>query len=235
MPRATSDPPRTRPGAKRRLAVDPAWLESEQRRAEQRARRDRSLVRHGIALVLVLVATWLVYVTREVPDPRYADGVLLAEQMDAAFRAVADGDLELPEEPVQVSPRVRGATVTVGDRRFGVLTGEAGGECYAHWWDAGLERRSRVLAAGIPCEPATIVTSIRPVHFTRLGPAVDDPEAAYGWEEVLREPIAERVWFLPAMVLGGGAALSIVTRIVTTLITGKPPRQLAREERHRKR
>lgn len=57
----------------------------------------------------------------------------------------------------------------------------------------------------------------------------------YGWERILRDPIRERTWFLPVTVLLSAVALSVVTRITTTLITGKPPGQLAREERRRKR
>lgn len=220
--------------ATRRFAAGAAAVEAQRRLADQRQRRNRSLVRHGVGLLLVLAVATALYATREEAHPAHPEAVALSEAFDATFTAVADGELQLTPTPRPVGAGVTAATVVVGERTLGVATGEAGGECYAHWWDAELVRHSRVLADGIPCEPATIVTSIRPVHVDRLGPIEADAAATYPWERIIPGAVRQRLWLLPVMVVIVGVALSLLARIVTTVITGRTPAELTREERRRK-
>lgn len=227
------DRPARHPALKRRIGVDAAALEAERRLAAQRQRRNRSLVRHGLAFLLVVAVATAVYGFREEGDPAHPEAMALAARFDEVFAAVATGELELSTTARTVAPGVSAASVTVGERVLGVATGAAGGECYAFWWDAELVRHSRVLAEGIPCTPATIVTSIRPIHFDRLGPVEEDP-GPYAWDRIVPSPVRQRLWFLPVMAVLGGVALALVTRIVTTAITGRTPAELARDERHRK-
>jgi hypothetical protein len=201
---------------------------------DRRQVRNRSLYRHALVLLLVVVAGVVTYAIREVPDPAHEAALALGSEMDAVFAAVVAEELDLPDVPAEVAAGVVGADITAGQRSLGVLTGVAGGECYAHWWDAELVRHARVLAVGIPCEPATIVTSIRPIHYTRLGAIVAAPEGPYDWISVVPPPVRLRAWFLPVGIVAIGVALSIVTRMVSTLVTGVPPGQLAREERARR-
>lgn len=202
--------------------------------AAQRRRRDRSLIRHGIGLLVVVTLGVTMYGFREEGHPAHPEATALAARFDTVFSAVTSGELDLDETARTVAPGVEAARVTVGSRRLAVATGEAGGECYAFWWDAELVRRSRVLAEGIPCRPATIATSIRPIHFDRLGP-VEDERVPYAWERIIPAATRQRLWFLPAMAVLGGVGLALLTRIVSTAITGRTPAELARDERRRKR
>lgn len=219
--------------AARRFAAGAAAMEAQRLLTDQRQRRNRSLVRHGVGLLLVLAFATALYATREEAHPARPEAVALSAAFDATFTAVAGGELELTPTPRPVGGSTA-ATVVVGERTLGVATGEAGGECYAHWWDAQLVRHSRVLADGIPCEPATIVTSIRPVHVDRLGPIEADAAAAYPWERIIPGAVRQRLWFLPVMAVIAGVALSLMARIVTTAVTGRTPAELTREERRRK-
>lgn len=220
----------------RRLRAERARAEIGRQEEERRRRRDRSLVRHTIVLLLVLGVMGAIYATRRIPDPDHAEGLAVTTQMDLAFETFVAGDLDLGEEPEAVSDRVDGALVTVGERTYAVLTGETSRDCYALWWDVDdLSRHGRTLAEGIACRPATIVTSFRDIHFERVGRVVNDPTVSYDWGRVLPLPERDRAWFLPAMAVLAGVTLSVVGRIVTTYVTGTPPRELAREERARKR
>lgn len=236
MSSTSTGPTGPRESVERRLRAERARAEIGRQEADRRRRRDRSLVRHTIVLLLVLGVMGAIYATRRIPDPAYADGLAVTTQMDLAFEEFVTGDLALAEEPEAVDERIDGGLVTVGERTFAVLTGEAGGDCYALWWGVDdLARHGRTLAEGIACRPATIVTSVRDIHFERVGRVVDDPTVPYGWGRVLPLPERDRAWFLPVMAVLAGVTLSIIGRIVTTYVTGTPPRELAREERARKR
>jgi hypothetical protein len=236
MSSTSTGPTGPRESVERRLRAERARAEIGRQEEERRHRRDRSLVRHTIVLLLVLGVMATIYATRRIPDPDYADGLAVTTQMDLAFETFVAGELDLGEEPEAVSDRVDGALVTVGERTYAVLTGEAGRDCYALWWDADdLTRHGRTLADGIACRPATIVTSMRDIHFERVGRVVNDPTVPYGWDRVLPLPERDRAWFLPVMAVLAGVVLSITGRIVTTYVTGTPPRDLTREERARRR
>lgn len=236
MPPTSTGPIEGRENLERRLRAERARTEIGRQEAERRRRRDRSLVRHAIVLLLVIATAGAIYATRRIPDPAYADGLEVTTQMDLAFEAFVAGELTLGDAPIEVTDRVDGALVGVGERTYAVLTGEASSDCYALWWDVDdLVRHGRTLAEGLTCRPATIVTSVRDIHFERVGTVVTDPTVPYGWGRVLPLPERDGLWFLPSMVVLVGVGLSLVARIVTTYLTGTPPRELAREERRRKR
>lgn len=191
--------------------------------AARRQRRDRALRRDGaIALVAALVLV-LIWPVRQIANPDLPLAQELTAQMDATFRAVRAGELDLPTSPAEVAPGIRGLLL---ERPFGdrwVLAGEAGSDCYAMWWDAEGLRRARTVPSGRACEPASELTSSLRDSFDRAGRAVAEADAASPWELVLPAPFVLRRWFLPAVIVAAAIGLSALVRMSIALLTGDTP------------
>jgi hypothetical protein len=215
--RADGDPARSQPGRAR-----PRAPRLEERLAAQRRARDRSLLRDGIVLLVVIAAVASMWPLRLVENEDYPAGQALVERFDALFVQIRSG-LELGSTPTEVAPGIQGALVEVANETRWVLTGAAGRDCYALWWDQEGVRRGRTLPTTMPCEPSSSVTSPRPQHFERIGRAVRETDGPYDWAPVLPDPVRYRFWFLPAVILGGGLGLAAVVRITIALLTGNAP------------
>jgi hypothetical protein len=190
--------------------------------AARRRERNRSLVRDGIVVLLVLVGLGVTWSVREVPNEDLPPALELTRRFDEVFRAVRAGDVVL-ETVRPVAPGIEGGLFersTRGDRW--VLTGEAGGECYVLWWDEAGVQRVRVLSAALPCEPSTDAMSARPGTFDRTGRAVEESETA-AWGDVLPQPTILRIWFLPVLIVGGGLGLAALVRMTIAVLTGDAP------------
>lgn len=192
--------------------------------AEKRRARDRSLLRDGIIVLLVVLGLSVTWAVREVPNERLPPARKLTEQLDATYRAIRSGDVVVDGRSEAVAAGIQGGRFerrTAGDRW--VLVGEAGGDCYVLWWDESGVRRVRILSSALPCEPSTEAMSSRPDTFDRTGRAVDESEPSAAWEDVLPDPIRLRLWFLPALMLGGALGLAALVRMSIALITGDTP------------
>lgn len=220
-------PPRRTVDLERRLEALRGDRETARRLAELRARRDRSLRRHLAVLGAVLLVMLAVHLTRRIDNPERAPAVAVAEAMDAAFRAWVAGELEVSAEPSPVGELLLGAEFELFGRPRTAVTAEAAGECYAAFWDEEGHRQARVLSDRLPCRPGPLVASSSDNAFVRFAVVVRDPDAAYPWDRLLPPRERERYWYLPAMVALGGVALSVLTRIVTILITGRPAGELS--------
>lgn len=194
-------------------------------REDRRRARDRSIRRDAVVAVLVAASLWAAWLVREQPDPTRPPAVELTQRLDALYRDVRAGELDLDTEPRTVAPEVRGARfprVTMGDRW--VLTGTSGSTCYVLWWDEAGARRTRTLPSGHACEPTTEAMSPKPGTYARLGPeVVEDPTAPSAWTGVVPDPVRLRWWYLPWTIVGGGVLLSALVRISIALLTGAPP------------
>jgi hypothetical protein len=215
--------PRLRPSP----TVKPPLRPEEQQAARRRA-RDRSLLRDGIVLLLVVVGLSVAWALRLTPTPELPAAREVTARIDVAYEAVRAGTLELGTEPERIAEGIVGARVTTGDTARWVVTGQAGRECYAMWWDEDGTRRVRAVPSTLPCEPASQLTSPRPDTFDRIGRATPADEPTSGWDLVLPEPFSYRVWFLPAIIIGGGIGLSALVRITIALLTGNAPSAVRR-------
>jgi hypothetical protein len=215
--------PRLRPSP----TVRPPLRPEEQQAARRRA-RDRSLLRDGIVLLLVILGLAVAWALRLTPTPDLPAAREVTARIDVAYDAVQAGTLELGTDPEPIAEGIVGARVTTGDTARWVVTGQAGRECYAMWWDEAGTRRVRVVPSTLPCEPASQLTSPRPDTFDRIGRAVAADEPTSGWELVLPEPFSYRVWFLPAIIIGGGIGLSALVRMTIALLTDNAPSAVRR-------
>jgi hypothetical protein len=215
--------PRLRPSP----TVKPPLRPEEQEAARRRA-RDRSLLRDGIVLLLVVVGLAVAWSLRLTPNEDLPLAREVTARIDVAYAETRAGDLELGTDPVPIAEGILGARVTTGDTARWVVTGQAGRDCYAMWWDEEGTRRVRVVPSTLPCEPASQLTSPRPETFDRIGRATAADEPTSGWELVLPEPFNYRVWFLPAIIVGAGIGLSALVRMTIALLTGNAPSAVRR-------
>lgn len=192
-------------------------------RADRRLARNRSLMRNGVLVLVVIVGLGTAWFVREIPNEDLPPALELTQRFEAAYREVRAGELALPERPERVAPGVSGAQLALSGEDRWVLTGEVGRDCYVLWWDEAGSRRTRTLTSALPCEPSTAAMSSRPETFERIGRAVEETEATAAWELVLPDPISHRVWFLPALILGGGIGLAALVRITIAILTGNTP------------
>lgn len=194
-------------------------------REERRRARDRSILRDGLVALVLVTSLWGAWLVREQADPTHPPAVALTQQLDALYRDVRAGVLDLDTQPRTVAPGVVGARfprVTADDRW--VLTGSSGGACYVLWWDEAGARRTRTLPSGYACEPTTEAMSPRPGSYARIGlEVVSDPAAPSAWTGVVPDPVRLRWWYLPWMIVGGGLLLSALVRVSIALLTGAPP------------
>jgi hypothetical protein len=190
--------------------------------AARRRARNRSLLRDGIVLLLVSVALLSLWPARLVANEDLPPAQALADRFDALFLQISGGR-EVPTTPTALAPDVDGVRFERGGEERWVLTGEAGRDCYALWWDEAGVRRARTLPTTMTCQPSSLATSPRPEHFERIGRSVRDPEAAYEWAPVLPDAFRYRVWFLPALIIGGGIGLAAAVRMTIAVMTGDAP------------
>ena len=195
---------------------------------ERRRRRDRSLVTHGLAALLVIAVVAVVWQYRLRPNPDYQAAAETTAAIDAAHAAIVDGTVTLSSEPTEVADGVTGAIVPRGDTEVAMLVAPSGDECYAVWWDATGTRRGRVLAYGLACEPAPVVASNRPADALRFGPPVLDPAGPYDWEDPFLRLLPDRevleLWAIPALIVGAALTLNLLVGISHALLTGEPAR-----------
>lgn len=198
------------------------------RAARLRARK-RSLIRDTILVVLVAVGLGVAWGFRlqDNPDRPLADD--LSERMDATYRSVRSGALSVSDAPSEVAPGIEGfhfVQGNLGDRW--VLTGSAGGDCYAMWWDDAGLRRVRTVPSTMDCTPSREMTSSRPGAYERVSKAAPESEPTAAWGPVLPDARILRVWFLPSLIIGGGVGLAALVRISIALLTGRAPSEVRR-------
>jgi hypothetical protein len=197
-------------------------------RAARRRARDHSLRRDAVVLLVVLVGLAVTWAVREVPDERFPVVAERTTQLDATYAAVRAGELQVGTEPTELAPGVSGARIErpTGDRW--VLTGVAGDDCYAVWWDEAGLRRTRTVPSTQPCAAASWLTSTHPTAYDRLGRGGPEGEATDVWEGLRPDPVRFRLWFLPAIIVGGGLGLAALVRMSIALLTGDDPRNVRR-------
>ncbi len=189
----------------------------------RKQRQRRSLARHGSTLLVLAVVLSVGWVFRFTPNEDRGLGEAAAARLDAAYADVVAGAVTVGEGTTLVAPQVQAATLSLASGDVVVLVTTTGKDCYVLWWDADLVRHGRIVDDQLPCEPAPVVTSMRPIHFERAGPAVRDPGVPYPWQDVLPDPERLRYFVLPGAILGLGAMLSILVRMSIVVITGEPP------------
>jgi hypothetical protein len=228
MARRTAPPP-ARPA---RAVRSPAEL-----RAARRAARNRALRRDGLLLAVVVVVLAAIWPQRLVANEDLPLARELTAEMDAIAAAVRAGELELADEPALVPPPdgvasagdgVRGMRISrpTGDRW--VVTGVAGRDCYAMWWDEDGTRRARTVPSTLPCEPATSLTLPRPDTYDRVGQAAREDSGVDPWARVLPDPWRYRFWFLPAVIVLAGVGLSAMVRMTIALLIDDAPKNVRR-------
>lgn len=191
--------------------------------AGRRAARNRSLLVNAAVLLLVVAALGVAWTLREIPNPDLPPARVLAADMEAVYRQQRAGEVPIGTSVIDVADGIAAVMVArpAGDRW--VLTGTAGHDCYAMWWDEAGERRVRTVPSDLECTPSAWLTAPHPSAFERIGPAVDEDAAAAAWDAILPEPYVLRPWYLPAVVVLAGLGLSAVVRITIALLTGDAP------------
>jgi hypothetical protein len=200
----------------------------EQQRAQRRRARDRALKRDGVILVVTLVALALLWPHRLVPNADLPLAEQLTAEMGEVYRAVRAGDLDLAAGSQEVADGIVGASFERGGGTLWVVTGRAGADCYAMWWDADGTRRTRTVPTTLPCEPASELTSSRPTTFDRIGQATREGADRDPWLRVLPDAWHYRVWFIPAVIVGVGLALSAAVRMTIALLIDNAPSAVRR-------
>jgi hypothetical protein len=207
----------------RRAAPFEGQLHPDEVLAARRRARDRSLRRDAVLLLAVVVGLAITWSVRLVPDEEHPAGVAASERMEETYRVVRAGDLEVGTEVQQLAPGIDGVRLEreSGDRW--VITSEVGSRCYSMWWDEEGVRRVRTVPATLACSPTSELTSARTTTFDRVGQATGEEEPTASWERVLPDPLRHRMWFLPALIVGGGLGLSALVRMSIALLTGNDP------------
>jgi hypothetical protein len=184
-------------------------------------------VRDGIILLLVTGALLVAWQFRLTPNEDRPPAEELTRRFDALFDELRD-DRGLGATPAEVAPGIEGGRFEVSGRPRWVLTGRAGSDCYALWWDDEGVRRGRTLPSDMTCEPSRTATSPLPQHFDRIGRAVDDPAAPYQWGPILPDPVRYQLWLFPALIVGAGVGLAAAVRMVIALLTDNAPSAVRR-------
>jgi hypothetical protein len=209
-------------------AVRQAAPSPEQQRRERRRARDRALKRDGAVLVVTLVALSLLWPQRLVPNADLPLAEDVTAEMDATYRAVRAGDLDLTDEVAEVADGIAGVRFERAGGDRWMLTGRAGADCYALWWDDAGTRRARTVPTTFACEPASDLSSPRPETFDRIGQATREDADRDPWRNVLPDPWRYRMWFLPAVIIWAGIALSAAVRMTIALLIDNAPSAVRR-------
>ncbi|MFA9429114.1 hypothetical protein [Egicoccus sp. AB-alg2] len=191
--------------------------------ARRRAARDRSLRFNGVLLLLVVAGLAFVWAVREIPNPALPPARELTTDMETVYRAQRAGDLRIDTEVSTVADGVEGVTIPRPDGDRWVLTGTAGRDCYALWWDEEGVRRVRTVPSDLDCAPSSWLTASHYSAYDRVGPAVEEDAPLAAWDAILPEPVTNRVWYLPALIVLAGIGLSALVRITIALLTGDAP------------
>lgn len=197
--------------------------------AARRQARDRSLRRDAIILVVAIVGLAVTWALREVPNEQFPRVAAATAQLDAAYAAIRAGDVEVGPTAEVIDGGVSAIRVERDGGDRWVATTAAGDVCYSLWWDEEGQRRTRTVPSTLPCEASSWLTTTHPTAYDRLGRG--GPEAATGqdvWEGTRPDPIRYRLWFLPALILGGGVGLAALVRMSIALLTGDAPRNVRR-------
>ena len=102
----------------------------------RRAGRNRSLLRDGMVVLLVAIGLVVAWSVRLIDNPDRPLAETLTATMDATFRAERSGQLTLGPQTTAVADGIEGLHLDAGtDVERWVLTGRAGSDCYAMWWD----------------------------------------------------------------------------------------------------
>lgn len=178
-----------------------------------RGRRVGVIQRLAAAAALVGVIALLVAVQLERNPARDAAEVLAAD-IDATYAAVAAGtpigDIDVPGLTAASVPLPAGAAPVA------MVTGSAGGQCYAFYWNDARGPVARALVPGLVCEPSAAITTSAHNVYHRQTPVASGhlpmSGSRFEWEDVLPPEQRIRPWILPAVILLGGAALSLAVR-----------------------
>jgi len=164
----------------------------------------RAGVAAAIAVFLVLLGA-----TRMERNPVRGEAEALSAVFDAAYASVIAGN---PVASV-TAPGLTAAVVSLprGADDVVMLTGLAGGECYAFYWNAVRGPVARVLVDGLPCEPGAAATTSGHNVYHRQTPSVSGhlptPGAVFDWDGVYPDAQRVRPWFIPVAILLGGIGL----------------------------
>ena len=178
-----------------------------------RRRRVRVIERLGAAAALVGAIALLFAVQLERNPARDAAEALVAN-IDSAYAAVEAGT---PIDSIDL-PGLAAASVSLpaGAAPVSMITGKAGGECYAFYWNDVRGPVARALAPGLTCQPAAVITMAGHNVYHRQTPVVSDhlPMVGTGfeWEEILPAEKRIRPWILPVVIVLVGGALSLGVR-----------------------
>jgi hypothetical protein len=183
-------------------------------RIERVRRRRVGLVERLGAVVALVGAIALLFAVQLERNPARDAAEALATSIDFTYAAVEAGTpidaIDLPGLTAAMVPLPSGAAPV------SIITGMAGGQCYAFYWNEVRGPVARTLAPGLACEPAPVVTMTGHNVFHRQTPAASDHLPVLGdrfeWEGVLPSEQRTRPWIFPAVVLLFGAALSLAVR-----------------------
>jgi hypothetical protein len=190
--------------------------------AARRRARNRSLVRDALVLALVVAGLAALWPSRLVANEDLPPAEALADRFDAAYARIRAG-ASIGTTPTEIEPGIEAIRWDRGGQQRWAMTGEAGSDCYALWWDEDGVRRARTLPSTMPCAPSSTVSSPRPEHFERIGRALRDTSGGYDWAPLLPDPYRYRLWFLPALIVLGGIGLSAAVRMTIAVLTGDAP------------
>ena len=180
-----------------------------------RRRRRRVLTRDGIVVLVTVGVVVIAGLFRSAPNPARPPAEIITGQLEAVYRDVRSGELQLSEDAIAVGADVRAARI---DPDRWAVAGEVGDTCYAMWWDSTGTRRIRVVPALLACQPE-IGGSFEPETVARSAPSADESEATARWDLLLPPAISTQAWWIPLLIVAGGIVLSALVRIIVVLAT----------------
>jgi len=177
-----------------------------------RRRRVGVIERLGAAIALV-GAIALLFVVQLERNPARDAAEVLVTNIDSAYAAV---DAGVPIGAIDLPGLTAASVALPAGAPASMITGMAGGQCYAFYWNDARGPVARTLVPGLPCAPSAVATMPGHNVYYRQTPAVSDHlpmlGAHFEWEGVLPPEQRMRPWILPAVILLFGAALSLAVR-----------------------
>jgi hypothetical protein len=168
----------------------------------------RRLIRDGLLLGVLLIASAVLIPFADVANPTYAEGRAIADRLDAAYASVWRFGNAVPDAATSANLHLEAYPMTDG-RTVWVLTvptpSESSGFCYGLRFGGGGPTNAVRFRATNGCVP--------------LGRSAFETTGT--WTDVLGTERVTSPWFVPALVVLVGALIAVTTDAVVTLITSR--------------
>jgi hypothetical protein len=168
----------------------------------------RRLIRDGLLLGVLLIASAVLIPFADVANPTYAEGRAIADRLDAAYASVWRFGNAVPDAATSANLHLEAYPMTDG-RTVWVLTvptpSESSGFCYGLRFGGGRPTDAVRFRATNGCVP--------------LGRSAFETTGT--WTDVLGTERVTSPWFVPALVILVGALIAVTTDAAVTLITSR--------------